>query len=122
MRNKPCRSVIHRFATPKIEFGPLTSAPSGRLEGSPKQTSRNRKRVDRVDRCIVLVDAGYLLGAAAGLLAGEPSRSRITVDHAALIQGLRERAESDTERPLLRIYWFDGAPTAYRNRSTADCA
>ncbi|WP_189930272.1 NYN domain-containing protein [Streptomyces sulfonofaciens] len=63
-----------------------------------------------MDRCIVLVDAGYLLGAAASLLAGEPSRSRITIDHAALIQGLRERAESDTERPLLRIYWFDGAP------------
>nr|WP_196789122.1 NYN domain-containing protein [Streptomyces caniscabiei] len=57
-----------------------------------------------------MVDAGYLLGAAASLLAGEPSRSRITVDHAALIQGLRERAEADTERPLLRIYWFDGAP------------
>ncbi|MEU8959849.1 NYN domain-containing protein [Streptomyces sp. NPDC048518] len=63
-----------------------------------------------MDRCIVLVDAGYLLGAAASLLAGEPSRSRITVDHSALIQGLRERAEADTERPLLRIYWFDGAP------------
>lgn len=66
--------------------------------------------MSRVDRCIVLVDAGYLLGAAASLLAGEPSRSRITVDHAALIQGLRERAESDTQQPLLRIYWFDGAP------------
>ncbi|MFC7309170.1 NYN domain-containing protein [Streptomyces monticola] len=63
-----------------------------------------------MDRCVVLVDAGYLLGAAASLLAGEPSRSRITVDHTALIQALRERAESDTERPLLRIYWFDGAP------------
>ncbi|GAB2839247.1 NYN domain-containing protein [Streptomyces deserti] len=63
-----------------------------------------------MDRCIVLVDAGYLLGAAASLLAGEPSRSRITVDHAALIQGLRERAEADTQQPLLRIYWFDGAP------------
>ncbi|MFI7008037.1 NYN domain-containing protein [Streptomyces sp. NPDC050145] len=63
-----------------------------------------------MDRCIVLVDAGYLLGAAASLLAGEPSRSRIHVDHAALIQGLRERAETETERPLLRIYWFDGAP------------
>ncbi|MFI1163797.1 NYN domain-containing protein [Streptomyces sp. NPDC020801] len=63
-----------------------------------------------MDRCIVLVDAGYLLGAAASLLAGEPSRSRITVDHTALVQGLREQAESDTERPLLRIYWFDGAP------------
>ncbi|MFD5626328.1 MULTISPECIES: NYN domain-containing protein [unclassified Streptomyces] len=63
-----------------------------------------------MDRCIVLVDAGYLLGAAASLLAGDSSRSRITVDHPALVQGLRERAESDTERPLLRIYWFDGAP------------
>ncbi|MFI5767194.1 NYN domain-containing protein [Streptomyces sp. NPDC051658] len=66
--------------------------------------------MDRVDRCVVLVDAGYLLGAAASLLAGEPARSRITVDHAALIRGLRERAEADTQQPLLRIYWFDGAP------------
>ncbi|MFE7534795.1 NYN domain-containing protein [Streptomyces rhizosphaericola] len=63
-----------------------------------------------MDRCVVLVDAGYLLGAAASLLAGEPARSRITVDHAALILGLRERAEADTQQPLLRIYWFDGAP------------
>ncbi|MFD3515101.1 NYN domain-containing protein [Streptomyces sp. NPDC058657] len=66
--------------------------------------------MERVDRCVVLVDAGYLLGAAASLLAGEPARSRITVDHAALIQGLRERAEADAQQPLLRIYWFDGAP------------
>ncbi|MGW7366324.1 NYN domain-containing protein [Streptomyces sp. NPDC054841] len=66
--------------------------------------------MEHVDRCVVLVDAGYLLGAAASLLAGEPARSRITVDHTALIQALRERAEADTERPLLRIYWFDGAP------------
>ncbi|MFH8475213.1 NYN domain-containing protein [Streptomyces sp. NPDC018000] len=66
--------------------------------------------MERVDRCVVLVDAGYLLGAAASLLAGEPARSRITVDHAALIRGLRELAEADTKQPLLRIYWFDGAP------------
>ena len=63
-----------------------------------------------MDRCVVLVDAGYLLGAAASLLAGEPTRSRISVDHAALIQALREQAEADTRRDLLRIYWFDGAP------------
>ncbi|MEV6160488.1 NYN domain-containing protein [Streptomyces sp. NPDC052052] len=66
--------------------------------------------MERVDRCVVLVDAGYLLGAAASLLAGEPARSRITVDHAALIRGLRELAQADTQQPLLRIYWFDGAP------------
>ncbi len=69
----------------------------------------DRKRCN-MDRCVVLVDAGYLLGAAASLLAGEPSRSRITVDHAAVVAGLRERAERETGQPLLRIYWFDGAP------------
>ncbi|NML49643.1 NYN domain-containing protein [Streptomyces sp. R302] len=66
--------------------------------------------MEHVDRCVVLVDAGYLLGAAASLLAGEPARSRITVDHAGLIRQLRERAENETGLPLLRIYWFDGAP------------
>ncbi|MFD4987615.1 NYN domain-containing protein [Streptomyces sp. NPDC058374] len=63
-----------------------------------------------MDRCVVLVDAGYLLGAAASLLAGDPSRSRISVDHATLVRQLRERAEVETAQPLLRIYWFDGAP------------
>ncbi|WP_329563367.1 NYN domain-containing protein [Kitasatospora sp. NBC_01266] len=63
-----------------------------------------------MDRCVVLVDAGYLLGAAASLLAGEPARSRVTVDHTALIASLRERAEEETGLPLLRIYWFDAAP------------
>ncbi|AXI77063.1 NYN domain-containing protein [Peterkaempfera bronchialis] len=63
-----------------------------------------------MDRCVVLVDAGYLLGAAASLLAGEASRSRITVDHTDLIGSLRERAEAETGLPLLRIYWFDAAP------------
>ncbi|WP_034092679.1 NYN domain-containing protein [Streptacidiphilus albus] len=63
-----------------------------------------------MDRCVVLVDAGYLLGAAASLVAGESSRSRIAVDHAGLIGQLRERAEAETGLPLLRIYWFDAAP------------
>ncbi|MDX2297601.1 MULTISPECIES: NYN domain-containing protein [Streptomyces] len=66
--------------------------------------------MEHVDRCVVLVDAGYLLGAAASLLAGDSARSRISVDHAGLIQQLRERAETETGLPLLRIYWFDGAP------------
>jgi uncharacterized LabA/DUF88 family protein len=63
-----------------------------------------------VDRCIVLVDAGYLLGAAATLLAGDAARSRLSVDHGGLIQQIRERAQTETGQPLLRIYWFDGAP------------
>ncbi|PBC71943.1 NYN domain-containing protein [Streptomyces sp. TLI_235] len=63
-----------------------------------------------MDRCVVLVDAGYLLGAAASLLVGEPARSRVTVDHTVLITALRERAEAETGLPLLRVYWFDAAP------------
>ncbi|MGZ2358467.1 NYN domain-containing protein [Streptomyces sp. 372A] len=63
-----------------------------------------------MDRCIVLVDAGYLLGAAATLLRGDSARSRLSVDHAGLIRQIRDRAEAETELPLLRIYWFDGAP------------
>lgn len=63
-----------------------------------------------MDRCIVLVDAGYLLGAAATLLRGDAARSGLSVDHAGLIRQIRDRAETETDRPLLRIYWFDGAP------------
>ncbi|MEV4868494.1 NYN domain-containing protein [Streptomyces syringium] len=63
-----------------------------------------------MDRCIVLVDAGYLLGAAATLLTGDAARSRLSVDHAGLIQQIRDRAQTETGQPLLRIYWFDGAP------------
>ncbi|MEH6376244.1 NYN domain-containing protein [Streptomyces sp. KLMMK] len=63
-----------------------------------------------MDRCIVLVDAGYLLGAAATLLTGDAARSRLSVDHARLIQQIRDRAQSETGQPLLRTYWFDGAP------------
>ncbi|MGW3932328.1 NYN domain-containing protein [Streptomyces microflavus] len=63
-----------------------------------------------MDRCIVLVDAGYLLGAAATLLRGDAARSRLSVDHAGLIQQIRDRAQTETGQPLLRIYWFDGAP------------
>ncbi|MFD7866050.1 NYN domain-containing protein [Streptomyces sp. NPDC059783] len=63
-----------------------------------------------MDRCIVLVDAGYLLGAAATLLRGDAARSRLSINHAELIQLIRDRAESETGKPLLRIYWFDGAP------------
>ncbi|MFB6984635.1 NYN domain-containing protein [Streptomyces sp. NPDC056297] len=63
-----------------------------------------------MDRCIVLVDAGYLLGAAATLLRGDAARSRLSVDHAGLIQQIRDRAQMETRLPVLRIYWFDGAP------------
>src|SRR5262249_52766702 len=48
------------------------SRDAARAAGGPTE----RKRCE-LDRCVVLVDAGYLLGAAASLLAGEPARARI---------------------------------------------
>ncbi|OIV38377.1 NYN domain-containing protein [Mangrovactinospora gilvigrisea] len=63
-----------------------------------------------MDRCIVLVDAGYLLGAAASLLTGNPTRTGIQVELDRLVGAIRERAEADTGLPLLRVYWFDAAP------------
>lgn len=74
-----------------------------------------------MDRCVVLVDAGYLLGAAATVLTSTALRSHLAVDHAALIARIRAQAETDTGRPLLRIYWFDGAPAASLGPNTAAC-
>ena len=67
-----------------------------------------------MDRCIVLVDAGYLLGAAASLLAGEPSRSRITVDHAVVeldtvLDYLSDLCGSRIERIDATTYRFESA-------------
>ncbi|MER5888069.1 NYN domain-containing protein [Streptomyces sp. NPDC001941] len=63
-----------------------------------------------MDRCIVLVDVGYLLGAAATLLTGDPARARLAIDYPGLIQRIGERAQAVTGLPLLRTYWFDAAP------------
>lgn len=63
-----------------------------------------------MNRCAVLVDAGYLLGAAATLLVGGNSdRSSLRPDYRSLIDGLRADAEEATELPVLRIYWYDAA-------------
>ncbi|GHJ38243.1 hypothetical protein Sm713_38520 [Streptomyces sp. TS71-3] len=37
LRNKACGAFTTVYATPKIEFGPLTPVRSGRLEGHPKE-------------------------------------------------------------------------------------
>lgn len=63
-----------------------------------------------MDRCAVLVDAGYLLGAAATLITGESDRSTIRVDHAALVAALIDEAARQSGLPVLRVLWYDGAP------------
>ena len=63
-----------------------------------------------MDRCAVLVDAGYLLGAASTLLTGgSEGRNRLRPDYKAMIDGLKELATEQSDLPVLRIYWCDAA-------------
>ncbi|GAA5015351.1 NYN domain-containing protein [Actinopolymorpha pittospori] len=57
----------------------------------------------------MLVDAGYLLGAAAALLDDDADRAALSVDYPALIGTLIEEAEKQTSLPILRVLWYDGA-------------
>lgn len=62
-----------------------------------------------MERCAILVDAGYLLGAAGTLVAGDADRAALEVDHALLVQALIHEAEAQTGLPVLRLLWYDGA-------------
>ena len=66
-------------------------------------------RLGTMDRCAILVDAGYLLGAAGTLVARDPDRSALEVDHAELADALIHEAEVQTGLPVLRLLWYDGA-------------
>lgn len=63
-----------------------------------------------MDRCAVLVDAGYVLAAAANVVSGDPGRPGIDVDYPGLLTALTERAAAETGLPVLRVYWYDAAP------------
>lgn len=63
-----------------------------------------------MDRCAVLVDAGYVLAAAANVAAGDPGRPGIDVDYPGLLRAVMERAAAETGLPVLRVYWYDAAP------------
>jgi uncharacterized LabA/DUF88 family protein len=63
-----------------------------------------------MDRCAVLVDAGYVLAAAANVASGDPGRPGIEVDYAGLLRAVMERAAAETSLPVLRVYWYDAAP------------
>jgi uncharacterized LabA/DUF88 family protein len=65
-----------------------------------------------MDRCAVLVDAGYLLAAAANVVNGDPGRPGIDVDYPGLICALTERAATETRLQVLRLYWYDAAPAS----------
>ena len=64
----------------------------------------------------VFVDAGYLCMAGGALVAGQPINRRsirLEVEHLlpAIIEQARQLAQ---DRPLLRVYWYDGCPNGTR--------
>lgn len=62
-----------------------------------------------MNRCAVLIDAGYLLGAAASVLSGDANRTRLAVNYAELMRAIAGEAAEQTGAPVLRLLWFDGA-------------
>lgn len=65
-----------------------------------------------MDRTAVFVDAGYVFASGARALTGDKlPRSQLHLDHEAVLQLLGALVQELTGRPLLRIYWYDGAST-----------
>ena len=62
-----------------------------------------------MDRCAIFVDAGYLLSAGGWLCCNQP-RAGTRCDYEAVTKTLRTWCTSDSGLPLLRLYWYDGAP------------
>jgi uncharacterized LabA/DUF88 family protein len=64
-----------------------------------------------MEQSALFVDAGYLLTEGGGLLLGKKPRTEIGVRYSDLAAWLATQAE-DTwgTPPLLRTYWYDGAP------------
>lgn len=71
--------------------------------------TRPRRLGTHMDRCAILVDAGYLLGAAGTLVARDPDRAALEVDYAELVQALIDEATAQTGLVVLRLLWYDGA-------------
>lgn len=62
-----------------------------------------------MDRVAVFVDAGYLFAQGSVELCGEKLvRKQISLDYNAVTTKLKQFAESESNLPLLRIYWYDG--------------
>lgn len=62
-----------------------------------------------MDRHAIFVDAGYLLAGGADLIC-ELSRAETTCNYEAAIHALIGEIKDHASTPLLRMYWYDGAP------------
>jgi uncharacterized LabA/DUF88 family protein len=63
-----------------------------------------------MDRCVVLVDVGYLLAEGGKAYVGVGKRSQIRCSYAEVMTELEDLARTASSLPLLRAYWYDGAP------------
>jgi uncharacterized LabA/DUF88 family protein len=63
-----------------------------------------------MDRCAILVDVGYLLAEGGKAYCKASRRSQVRLDYASAGAALEHFAQSHSGLPLLRSYWYDGAP------------
>jgi uncharacterized LabA/DUF88 family protein len=72
-----------------------------------------------MDRVAVFVDAGYLYAGGAKSLTGTDGtrRNDINLDIPTVLRYLISKAEGLSQQKLLRIYWYDAAPSS---RPTTD--
>ena len=69
-----------------------------------------------MDRCAVLVDAGYLYAEGGKLFGTGPKRRYVQVNALKANEFLVDRARKACGLPTLRTYWYDGA----KNRVPTD--
>ena len=72
-----------------------------------------------MDRSALLIDAGYLLLGAGGVVLGADRREDIDCDYAAVHDALSDYVEDHSGLSKLRTYWYDGAPGPH-GEPTAD--
>lgn len=65
-----------------------------------------------MDRCVLLVDAGYVLAQSGTLLFDTNDRSDVSCAYPKLLAGLQSYVATHAQFPVLRVYWYDGARDA----------
>ncbi len=63
-----------------------------------------------MDRCALFVDAGHLLAQGGSACLGTKERKEIRCNYPALIAALEDFVRGHCGLPVLRMYWYDGAP------------
>ncbi len=75
-----------------------------------------------MDRCAVLVDAGYLHAEGGKLCCGTASRSHSALQPSLAVKLLQAVALETTRLPVLRTYWYDAARDGIRTQAQREVA